>query len=69
MTEDRGAMEVLFAVGETVLRDEEGRREAVISALVPLESDEEPLYVLAYAEGGEGVWPQSALIADTTAKG
>ena len=45
------------------------RREAVIRALVPLENEEEPLYVLAYAEGGEGVWPQSALIAVTTATG
>jgi hypothetical protein len=61
-------MEVLFAVGETVLRAEEGR-EAVISALVPLASDEDPLYLLAYAEGGEGVWPQSALMAVTTATG
>jgi len=68
MTEDRGAMEVLFAVGETVLRAEE-QREAVISALMPLESYEEPLYLLAYPEGGEGVWPQSALMAVTTATG
>ena len=62
-------MELRFAVGDTVLRDEEERREAVIRALVPLENEEEPLYVLAYAEGGEGVWPQSALIAVTTATG
>ena len=68
MTEDRGAMEVLFAVGETVLRAEE-RREAVISALLPLESYEEPLYLLAYPESGEGVWPQSALMAVTAATG
>ena len=68
MTE-AGAMEMRFAVGETVLRDEEERREAVIRALVPLENEEEPLYVLAYAEGGEGVWPQSALIGVTTATG
>ena len=63
-------MEVRFAVGDTVLREEEERREAVIRALVPLENvEEEPLYVLAYAEGGEGVWPQSALIGVTTATG
>lgn len=62
-------MEMRFAVGDTVLRDEEERREAVIRALVPLASEAEPLYVLAYAEGGEGVWPQSALIAVTTATG
>ena len=68
MTE-AAAMEMRFAVGDTVLRDEEERREAVIRALVPLENEEEPLYVLAYAEGGEGVWPQSALIGVTTATG
>lgn len=69
MTEEAVAMEMRFAVGDTVLRDEEERREAVIRALVPLENEEEPLYVLAYAEGGEGVWPQSALIGVTTATG
>ena len=62
-------MAMRFAVGDTVLRDEEERREAVIRALVPLASEEEPLYLLAYAEGGEGVWPQSALIGVTTATG
>ena len=57
-------MEVRFAVGETVLRQEE-KRTAVILELYPLESYEEPLYLLGYEEGGEGVWPQSGLTAVT----
>jgi len=61
-------MEVRFAVGETVLRQEE-KRTAVILELYPLESYEEPLYLLGYEEGGEGVWPQSGLTAVTTPTG
>jgi hypothetical protein len=68
MSEEPGAMEVRFAVGQTVLRQEE-KRTAVILELYPLESYEEPLYLLGYEEGGEGVWPQSGLTAVTTATG
>jgi len=50
------------------LRQEE-KRTAVILDLYPLESYEEPLYLLGYEEGGEGVWPQSGLTAVTTATG
>ena len=68
MTEDPTAMEVLFAAGQTVLRQQE-KRLAVILELYPLELYEEPLYLLGYEEGGEGVWPQSGLTAVTTPTG
>lgn len=55
-------MEPLFAPGASVNRIED--RESVLATVVSVETTgEEPVYLIAYAEGGEGYWPESALEA------
>jgi hypothetical protein len=51
-----------FAIGDTVLRRED-RPERRATVLEIDTGADEPVYHLAYAEGGDGWWPASAIEA------
>ena len=53
-----------FAEGARVLR-KEGRASRGATIMAVEENDGEPVYRIAYDEGGEGWWPEAALEAET----
>ncbi|MBY6239801.1 hypothetical protein [Methylosinus sp. Sm6] len=50
-----------IAIGNAVYRADSGDNAATVLAIE--EIDGETVYRLAYAEGGEGYWPSSAIFA------
>ncbi len=56
----------LYSIGAAVLRREDRpeRRATVVEIVEGVDDLEAAVYRLAYAEGGEGWWPQDDLDAD-----
>ncbi|ATQ67823.1 MULTISPECIES: hypothetical protein [Methylosinus] len=55
-----------FAVGDTVYRSDSGANAATVLAVGA--ALDEAVYRLAYAEGGDGCWPESSLYATLAAR-
>ncbi|MEX0627581.1 MAG: hypothetical protein WD230_03005 [Cucumibacter sp.] len=51
-----------FAVDKLIKRKERGRIKVGGKIIEVLPSHEERIYKIAYDEGGEGYWPESALL-------
>lgn len=57
----------LYSIGQHVLRDEEAKGGATVKSIqLPSEDDPsgEVSYLVTYDEGGEGWWPESALLLE-----
>jgi hypothetical protein len=54
-------MEPRFSINDTVYRSDSGDNAATVLAVEGI--DGMATYRLAYAEGGEGYWPESALFS------